>query len=177
MKGKNKEYRGRLNASGEAVVEVVGEDGVARPLHHIVWHSPTGFGWGYGGSGPADLALSILADTLCERPTTDDVRHGRAWCLQRHQDYKWAAIAPLAQDEPFVIRAEEVEAWLSESGVDVSRPTSLTILMPRHPSARAALASWLYASGEGILNTVDVEGDDDSSEGLREIDTSSLAPR
>jgi len=26
----------------------------------IVCHSPTGFEWGYGGSGPADLALNIL---------------------------------------------------------------------------------------------------------------------
>lgn len=29
--------------------------------HRIVKHSPTGFSWGYGGSGPADLALNILA--------------------------------------------------------------------------------------------------------------------
>ena len=27
---------------------------------HIVRHSPTGMTWGYGGSGPADLALSLL---------------------------------------------------------------------------------------------------------------------
>lgn len=31
-------------------------------LPHIVRYSPDGFNWGYGGSGPADLALSILAD-------------------------------------------------------------------------------------------------------------------
>jgi hypothetical protein len=27
-------------------------------------NSPTGFGWGYGGSGPAQLALALLADSL-----------------------------------------------------------------------------------------------------------------
>jgi len=27
-------------------------------------HSPTGFEWGYQGSGPAQLALAILADAL-----------------------------------------------------------------------------------------------------------------
>ncbi len=32
------------------------------PLPHIVRHSPTGFEWGYLGSGPADLAYAILAD-------------------------------------------------------------------------------------------------------------------
>jgi hypothetical protein len=26
----------------------------------VIHHSPTGFEWGYGGSGPADLALNIL---------------------------------------------------------------------------------------------------------------------
>jgi hypothetical protein len=31
-------------------------------LYHLAYHSPTGFAWGYGGSGPADLARSILLD-------------------------------------------------------------------------------------------------------------------
>lgn len=31
-------------------------------LKHIKRHSPDGFQWGYGGSGPADLALSIIMD-------------------------------------------------------------------------------------------------------------------
>lgn len=31
-------------------------------LEHIERHSPDGFNWGYGGSGPADTALSILYD-------------------------------------------------------------------------------------------------------------------
>lgn len=36
------------------------------PLWHVVRHSPTGFNWGYAGSGPADCALSILTDCLGE---------------------------------------------------------------------------------------------------------------
>lgn len=28
--------------------------------HSVIWHSPDGFECGYGGSGPADLALNIL---------------------------------------------------------------------------------------------------------------------
>jgi hypothetical protein len=27
-------------------------------------HSPTGFGWGYGNSGPAQLALAFLKDAV-----------------------------------------------------------------------------------------------------------------
>lgn len=34
------------------------------PLKHLVRHSPMGFEWGYGGSGPADLARSIVGDVL-----------------------------------------------------------------------------------------------------------------
>ncbi len=36
-------------------------DGVAQAdVPHVIRHSPTGIEWGYGGSGPADLALSVL---------------------------------------------------------------------------------------------------------------------
>ena len=38
------------------------------PLKHRVRHSPTGFEWGYNGSGPADLALSILWDLTGKEP-------------------------------------------------------------------------------------------------------------
>lgn len=34
------------------------------PLEHHKKHSPTGFGWGYGGSGPSDLARCLLIDAL-----------------------------------------------------------------------------------------------------------------
>ena len=42
-------------------------------------HSPTGFEWGYGGSGPAQLALALCADAL-----GDDAR---AQAVYQH--YKW----------------------------------------------------------------------------------------
>jgi hypothetical protein len=47
----------------------VTRDGVESPLRHVVMHSPTGFAWSYGGSGPADLALSLLVDALGDRAT------------------------------------------------------------------------------------------------------------
>ena len=34
------------------------------PRFDLYSHSPTGFEWGYGGSGPAQLALAICADHL-----------------------------------------------------------------------------------------------------------------
>jgi len=40
--------------------------GASYPLKHVVYHSPTGFEIGSDGSGPADLALSILTDYFAE---------------------------------------------------------------------------------------------------------------
>ncbi len=48
-------------------------------------HSPTEFEWGYSGSGPAQLALAILADHL-----GDDEQ-----ALNLYQQFKWAVIAGL----------------------------------------------------------------------------------
>ena len=55
-------YVGFRTAGGPRVHVV--RDGHPFILRHVERHSPTGFEWGYAGSGPADLALSILADYL-----------------------------------------------------------------------------------------------------------------
>lgn len=59
-----KRYVMRRLPGGRALAVVIGRDGVERSLRHVMRHSPTGFEWGYGGSGPADLALSICVDLL-----------------------------------------------------------------------------------------------------------------
>lgn len=53
--------------------------------HEWVWHSPDGFEWGYGGSGPADLALNILL------AATED----RDFAASNHQAFKWRFVASL----------------------------------------------------------------------------------
>jgi hypothetical protein len=47
-------------------------------------HSPDGFNWGYGGSGPAQLALAVLLKCV-----------GRDLALRHYQDFKWRFLAPL----------------------------------------------------------------------------------
>ena len=47
-------------------------------------HSPDGFNWGYGGSGPAQLALAICLE-LFGSP-------------DRYQDFKWNYIANLPRE-------------------------------------------------------------------------------
>lgn len=62
-------------------------------------HSPSGFQWGYGGSGPSQLALAICADAL-----GDD-----AQALNVYQAFKNAHVALQTGDE-WEISAEDVRA-------------------------------------------------------------------
>src|SRR3990172_3453263 len=86
---KHRQYVGLWN-DGEYDILVVPlrNGGVVRSLHHVIFHSPTGFCWGYAGSGPADLSLSILCDMLGERPGKKQLEIGdfQAWHL--HQNFK-----------------------------------------------------------------------------------------
>jgi len=111
----HKIYRGQRPADdeiGDCRVVVI-EAGRARPLHHVKRHSPDGFEWGYGGSGPADLALSLLADYFGERPRKFD---GRAYeqnrCLALYQSFKVDFIAA-APREGFTITSDQIVEWLS----------------------------------------------------------------
>jgi hypothetical protein len=61
-------------------------DGAPLP-RRLVYHSPTGFEWGYGGSGPADLALNILALVVSPKEAN-----------RLHQDFKFAQIATMPHD-------------------------------------------------------------------------------
>jgi uncharacterized protein DUF6166 len=75
-------YEGRRTKMG-AIVTVDGE--TLDPRLDLRNHSPTGFDWGYCGSGPAQLALAILADHC------DDMDEA----LEFYQRFKWAVIAEL----------------------------------------------------------------------------------
>ena len=93
-----KRYEGRRQ--GYAVSVTV--DGRRLNPRFDLWnHSPTGFNWGYGGSGPAQLALAILADH-CQ----DDER-----ALNFYQRYKWAVVAELPHRE-WIITSEDIERIL-----------------------------------------------------------------
>jgi len=63
-------------------------------------HSPTGFEVGYGGSGPAQLALAILADAL-----------GGELAQRHYQDFKREIIAAI-EDDTWIITQAEVRSWL-----------------------------------------------------------------
>lgn len=81
-----KTYHGYRTESG---VNVTVDGFPLNPRHDLHNHSPDGFEWGYGGSGPSQLALAILADHL-----SDDEE-----ALEIYQHFKWEVIAGLPRDE------------------------------------------------------------------------------
>ncbi|HEX7324321.1 MAG TPA: DUF6166 domain-containing protein [Rhodanobacteraceae bacterium] len=82
-------YRGY--ADGRVTVEVDGCEHALDPRLDLRNHSPTGFAWGYNGSGPAQLALAITADAL----------GSDAVALAVYQAYKARVVAGLPGDRPW----------------------------------------------------------------------------
>lgn len=83
------------------------------PLHHVMLHSPAGFSWGYHGSGPADAALSILADHFNESPSRRELFHGICRCWALHQDFMREVIANLPIDQGWTLTTAEIEAFVA----------------------------------------------------------------
>ena len=97
-------YRGIREKSG-ASVTVNNGDAISTldPRLDLRNHSPTGFEWGYGGSGPAQLALAILADFY-----SDD-----QLALGHYQNFKFKVIGRI-QDDEWMLGADVIEAAMQE---------------------------------------------------------------
>ena len=70
----------------------------------VINHSPDGFEWGYGGSGPAQLALAILL-----KATTKEK------AVRYYQDFKNEFIVGLPNDD-FELEVD-VKGWLEKQEV------------------------------------------------------------
>ena len=108
-------YRGERvvdeNAGTADLVVTVSDAHGTRPLHprlDLRDHSPTGFEWGYGGSGPAQLALALLADLL-----------GDAAAERRYHDFKFAVVARLPYTS-WKLMGSDVRRVLASSADDES---------------------------------------------------------
>lgn len=88
---KETEYTG-MRVDGRAVVLNLTERRRLDPDRSldVVRHSPSGFEWGYGGSGPAQLACALLLDYY------DDA----AFAREHYQAFKNAVVSGLACDGP-----------------------------------------------------------------------------
>lgn len=91
-------YLGLWEQRGQVQVKIGNEP--ARDLYHFVDSSPTGFAWGYGGSGPWDLARSILGDRLGYIPNWDVVT-----------EFTSGVVAKLPMPA-FSLTFADVDAWI-----------------------------------------------------------------
>jgi len=73
------------------------------PRYDLRNHSPSGFAWGYGGSGPAQLALAILAEAA-----------GAILSQKHYQRYKEEVVARMSKDCGWIILESDVVDWLEE---------------------------------------------------------------
>jgi hypothetical protein len=105
-----KEYRGyRLEGASKTVVTVDG-----KALVHVVHHSPTGLEWGYGGSGPSDLALSILADFFGEGEQYKELKQlPNSKSLKLYQAFKRDFVARFPR-KSWMIDSATIARWVAK---------------------------------------------------------------
>lgn len=97
--------KGRTAEGGFKVkVKVNGKTEILSPLpsRALMDHSPNGFCWGYGGSGPAQLALALLFK----------VTRDKAVALRHYQDFKWEVVAKFK--DKWQLSADEIKQWLNQ---------------------------------------------------------------
>ncbi len=127
-------YHGRRRPDGTtAVCVTTGETSPVtkvlelEPSLKVRNHSPTGFEWGYNGSGPAQLALAILLDyfgrqDIDQRP---HVATARQLAEEYHQQFKSDVIGAISVDV-WQLTADQIEAWLTVvSAIDLVKGRSL----------------------------------------------------
>lgn len=89
--------------------------------HVVVHHSPTGFECGYGGSGPAELALNVLHELLPPRRQCTDDPTGYSFggvvvgddAARLYQDFKRAFIEPMPR-EGGRAPIEDIQQWIAQ---------------------------------------------------------------
>ena len=115
-------YRGRRTSAGCKVTRPDGSPLPLAPSLALRRHSPTGWEWGYSGSGPAQLALALLLDVgapaavalqHCQRFKVGYVQRwrGARWTLDADEAVVWLAAAGAAV---MICPTGEPHAWAPE---------------------------------------------------------------
>ena len=130
-------YRGLRTSSGENTVwieTVICRDGPPERSElalglEVRSHSPTGFAWGYGGSGPAQLALALLMDALGDQ----------GMALTYYQEFKRDHVA--RWDGNWSIKAEEIQFYVLSKLT--REPATLT---PRFPPGAVVMTQGVQSA-------------------------------
>lgn len=107
-----KEYRGYIDrTTDDAKVDIYENDVKIGPLHNrmdVFRHSPDGYSWGYGGSGPHQLAGNLLMHMLGGNKAAAEI--ARQYYHQFVNDF----LCKVDMAEPIEIREEDVRQWLAK---------------------------------------------------------------
>ena len=68
----------------------------------LVNHSPNGFNWGYGGSGPSQLSLGLLLSVTSDTHLS----------LRYYQQFKWEIVASLP--DAWELSEVSITEWIAE---------------------------------------------------------------
>ena len=95
-------YRG-IRVCSNCTVLVDGSPLPIAPSLAIRRHSPTGFEWGYAGSGPAQLALALLLHATGDAELSERL----------YQRFKGRYVAGWRRSD-WQITADEIRAWVAD---------------------------------------------------------------
>lgn len=123
-----KSYRGSRSKDGTTTVFVSTRASTkplpVEPSLKIRNHSPDGFNWGYGGSGPAQLALAILLDYSGSKELAD----------RYYQEFKRDFVCLFGDN--WDLPGDQIKAWLSRKGFAVPGENDITFLQYLRPDGR-----------------------------------------
>lgn len=112
-------FRDHLGRVAASFVDTDDPTHTTRPLPHIAHHSPTGFEMGYAGSGPADLALALLAENLDVEDRRPEAFHRPLGVIEPAAELAWSAHEQFKVDhiatappEGLTLTSGEIAAWL-----------------------------------------------------------------
>lgn len=89
-------YHGVISEEGPTVVTKHGD---LDPRHDLANHSPDGFEWGYAGSGPAQLALAMVAHATGDADLA----------LRTYQRFKDEVVSRFERGKPWSMTALAVQ--------------------------------------------------------------------
>lgn len=93
-------YSGHFVALSGRQVFKDGQPFSPEPSRKLFNHSLE-FNWGYGGSGPAQLALALLYDVTGDAQVS----------LRTYQEFKWAFVSQW-RGETWEISSERIQEWV-----------------------------------------------------------------
>lgn len=120
-------YMGKRTPDGVTVRKVGSMEQTILTPHAsqlIANHSPDGFNFGYGGSGPAQLALALCLDVVGEVDRARSV----------YQEFKWRVIAKLPQDQQWSLTSNYILMVIEqiESDAETNRALKAMEDQPGH---------------------------------------------